>query len=124
MLPRLPRREGATLAVALLALCATSACGGSSSKSAAAPSDPLAPPAAPIAPEPAPAASAPETPKVAPDAAAGTEVKAPAPDPNIPVGLQVGYLAPDFEAVDMEGKRFKLSDYRGKVVALDFWGFW
>ncbi|MFT4542281.1 MAG: hypothetical protein ACI835_004749 [Planctomycetota bacterium] len=38
--------------------------------------------------------------------------------------LQVGMIAPDFEAVDQDGVAFKLSDYRGKVVLLDFWGFW
>jgi hypothetical protein len=38
--------------------------------------------------------------------------------------LQIGMVAPDFEATDQEGKPFKLSDYRGKVVVLDFWGFW
>lgn len=38
--------------------------------------------------------------------------------------LQVGQNAPDFEALDETGARFKLSDYRGKVVMLDFWGFW
>jgi hypothetical protein len=38
--------------------------------------------------------------------------------------LQVGMVAPDFEAIDENGARFKLSDYRGKVVLLDFWGFW
>jgi hypothetical protein len=38
--------------------------------------------------------------------------------------LQVGMVAPDFEATDQEGAKFKLSDYRGKVVLLDFWGFW
>jgi len=38
--------------------------------------------------------------------------------------LQVGMTAPDFEAVDQDGTKFKLSDYRGKVVLLDFWGFW
>ncbi len=32
--------------------------------------------------------------------------------------------APDFQATDADGKGFKLSDYRGKVVALVFWGFW
>lgn len=38
--------------------------------------------------------------------------------------LQVGMLAPDFEAVDVDGAKWKLSDYRGKVVIVDFWGFW
>ena len=40
------------------------------------------------------------------------------------VGLAVGKLAPDFEAKDADGVAFKLSDYRGKVVVLDFWGYW
>jgi len=38
--------------------------------------------------------------------------------------LQVGKVAPDFESEDLDGRKFKLSDYRGKVVVLDFWGFW
>jgi len=38
--------------------------------------------------------------------------------------LQIGMQAPDFEAVDADGVSFKLSDYRGKVVVVDFWGFW
>jgi len=38
--------------------------------------------------------------------------------------LQVGMQVPDFETEDVEGQRFKLSDYAGKVVVLDFWGFW
>jgi len=38
--------------------------------------------------------------------------------------LQVGCTAPDIAGVDVEGVAFKLSDYRGKVVLLDFWGFW
>ena len=37
--------------------------------------------------------------------------------------LRVGQVAPDFEAVDQEGVKFKLSDYRGRVVLMDFWGF-
>jgi cytochrome oxidase Cu insertion factor (SCO1/SenC/PrrC family) len=36
----------------------------------------------------------------------------------------VGQLAPEIEGVDIDGQRFKLSDYRGKVVVLDFWGNW
>jgi hypothetical protein len=35
--------------------------------------------------------------------------------------LCVGKEAPDIEGEDQDGKRFKLSDYRGKVVLLDFW---
>jgi hypothetical protein len=38
--------------------------------------------------------------------------------------LQVGCTAPDIVAKDVDGVDFKLSDYRGKVVLLDFWGFW
>ncbi len=38
--------------------------------------------------------------------------------------LQVGMLAPEIEGSDSEGQPFRLSDYRGKVVVLDFWGFW
>ncbi len=40
------------------------------------------------------------------------------------VHLSVGSVAPDFEAEDENGVKFKLSDYRGKVVMVDFWGFW
>src|SRR5262249_53877714 len=35
--------------------------------------------------------------------------------------LGVGKEAPDIEGQDQDGKTFKLSDYRGKVVLLDFW---
>lgn len=38
--------------------------------------------------------------------------------------LQVGKTAPDFEATDEKGQKYKLSDYRGKVTVIDFWGFW
>jgi hypothetical protein len=38
--------------------------------------------------------------------------------------LQPGRKAPEIEGEDIDGKRFKLSDYRGKVVLLDFWGHW
>ncbi|MBI3099486.1 MAG: redoxin domain-containing protein [Planctomycetes bacterium] len=38
--------------------------------------------------------------------------------------LQIGKTAPDFTAKDQDDKTFKLSDYRGKVVVVDFWGFW
>jgi hypothetical protein len=32
--------------------------------------------------------------------------------------------APEIAGEDIDGKKFKLSDYRGKVVLLDFWGNW
>jgi len=35
--------------------------------------------------------------------------------------LVIGKVAPDIEGEDQDGKKFKLSDYRGKVVMLDFW---
>jgi hypothetical protein len=38
--------------------------------------------------------------------------------------LLPGKPAPDIEGEDIDGKRLKLSDYRGKVVLLDFWGDW
>jgi hypothetical protein len=37
--------------------------------------------------------------------------------------LSVGRQAPDIEGEDQDGKAFKLSDYRGKVVLLDFWSY-
>jgi cytochrome oxidase Cu insertion factor (SCO1/SenC/PrrC family) len=36
-------------------------------------------------------------------------------------GLEVGNLAPEIQGEDIDGKKFKLTDYRGKVVLLDFW---
>jgi hypothetical protein len=42
---------------------------------------------------------------------------------NLP-NLKVGKTAPDIVGEDIDGKKFKLSDYRGKVVLLDFWGHW
>ncbi|MEZ5979927.1 MAG: hypothetical protein R3F34_17180 [Planctomycetota bacterium] len=38
--------------------------------------------------------------------------------------LKVGKLAPDIVGEDIGGTAFKLSDYRGQVVMLDFWGNW
>jgi hypothetical protein len=35
--------------------------------------------------------------------------------------LAVGKEAPEMEGVDQDGKQFKLSDYRGKVVLIYFW---
>jgi hypothetical protein len=38
--------------------------------------------------------------------------------------LAIGKVAPDIQGEDIDGVAFKLSDYRGKVVVLDFWGNW
>lgn len=38
--------------------------------------------------------------------------------------LAIGKIAPEIEGDDLDGVTFKLSDYRGKVVVLDFWGDW
>lgn len=38
--------------------------------------------------------------------------------------LQVGMVAPEIDGKDFDDIPFKLSDYRGKVVMLDFWGHW
>jgi len=40
------------------------------------------------------------------------------------IGIEIGKVAPDFAAVTADGDEFKLSDYRGKVTVIDFWGFW
>ncbi len=38
--------------------------------------------------------------------------------------LSIGKTAPDIAGEDQDGVKFKLSDYRGKVVLVDFWGNW
>lgn len=38
--------------------------------------------------------------------------------------LAPGRTPPDIAAVDTDGKPFRLSEFRGKVVVLDFFGFW
>jgi hypothetical protein len=38
--------------------------------------------------------------------------------------LAIGRQIPEIEGEDTEGNKLKLSDYRGKVVLLDFWGNW
>ena len=40
------------------------------------------------------------------------------------VGFDIGKTAPEITGTDLEGKPMKLSEFRGKVVMLDFWGFW
>ncbi|QDV08663.1 thiol-disulfide oxidoreductase [Planctomycetes bacterium Poly30] len=38
--------------------------------------------------------------------------------------LQIGMIAPDIIGKDVDGHDMKLSDFRGKVTVIDFWGFW
>jgi cytochrome c biogenesis protein CcmG/thiol:disulfide interchange protein DsbE len=37
---------------------------------------------------------------------------------------KVGEVAPDFTRADFANKQLKLSDYRGKLVLLNFWATW
>lgn len=45
-------------------------------------------------------------------------------NPNAPFGVEVGLRAPDIEGTDAEGKPIRLSQFKGKIIALDFWGYW
>jgi tetratricopeptide (TPR) repeat protein len=38
--------------------------------------------------------------------------------------LRIGMVAPQIKGDDVDEKKFQLTDYRGKVVLLDFWGNW
>ena len=38
------------------------------------------------------------------------------------VGTEIGNLAPDFETELLSGENFRLSDHRGQVVIINFWG--
>ena len=39
-------------------------------------------------------------------------------------GFAIGQTAPEITGKDLDGKPMKLSEFRGKVVVLDFWGHW
>jgi thiol-disulfide isomerase/thioredoxin len=43
---------------------------------------------------------------------------------DLDVGPQKGKLAPDFEISAFDGSRHRLSDFRGKVVYVNFWATW
>jgi len=45
-------------------------------------------------------------------------------NPHPKAALAVGQPAPEIVGIDLDGKPMKLSDYRGQVVVLDFWGDW
>ena len=41
---------------------------------------------------------------------------------NAPVGTEIGCLLPDFSTDLLSGEDFRLSDHRGQVVIINFWG--
>jgi cytochrome oxidase Cu insertion factor (SCO1/SenC/PrrC family) len=54
------------------------------------------------------------------DAAQSRKMSSP-PVGAVTEGVREGQRAPEITGVDGDGVQFKLSDYRGKVVLLDFW---
>src|SRR5262245_31657604 len=38
--------------------------------------------------------------------------------------IRIGQMAPDFTVKDVEGRQVSLSDYRGKLVFVNFWASW
>jgi thiol-disulfide isomerase/thioredoxin len=58
---------------------------------------------------------------------AASVVKAELPAPELSyelTRLEAPTAAPDFTLEDMDGQRHALSDYRGKVIMLNFWATW
>jgi hypothetical protein len=45
-------------------------------------------------------------------------------EPLDPAALRAGKPVPEIEGRTLDGKPMRLSDYRGKVILLDFWGGW
>jgi hypothetical protein len=43
---------------------------------------------------------------------------------HLQAGPVVGREAPEIAGEDIDGRPMALSDFRGKVVVLDFWGDW
>lgn len=43
---------------------------------------------------------------------------------SIPVGTQIGNLAPDFQLQTLDGQAISLSGLRGKPVLVNFWATW
>lgn len=54
----------------------------------------------------------------------GFDQPPPGGQPPRAAGPKIGEVAPEITGEDTDGKPMKLSDYKGKVVVLDFWGHW
>jgi len=54
----------------------------------------------------------------------GTLGKVAAAELNEIRNLGIGKPSPEISGADLDGKPFKLGDYKGKVVVVDFWGDW
>ena len=55
---------------------------------------------------------------------AGCSEKKGEPGKPPPVGVEVGFLAPDFRIKNLKGGLSTLSEQRGKVVLMNFWATW
>ena len=63
--------------------------------------------------------------KIAPDVKVGTgTLKSVAATELISMKIGVGKPVPDVEGIDLDGKKVKLSSFKGKVVLFDFWATW
>ncbi|MBE0635152.1 TlpA family protein disulfide reductase [Candidatus Bipolaricaulota bacterium] len=45
-------------------------------------------------------------------------------DAEISIGIRIGQRAPDFRLASLDHEDVSLSDFRGKIVILDFWASW
>jgi len=45
-------------------------------------------------------------------------------NPREEVKSEVGFLAPDFTVRSLDGRRVRLSDFKGRVVVLNLWATW
>jgi thiol-disulfide isomerase/thioredoxin len=63
--------------------------------------------------------------RMAPDAKVGDTTLAKAVEAElVSMKIGVGNAVPEIEGADLDGKKVKLSGYKGKVLLLDFWATW